>query len=68
MAKIVLDIESCKECNFFKAERMYTSDSWEEAYNWFCEKSGHKKIRGYVEWHEEKKIDIPDWCEILYKP
>lgn len=68
MAEIKINIESCVQCPFFKAERMWTSDSWEEAYNWFCEKSDHKKIQGYVEWHEEKKIKIPDWCEIQIIP
>jgi len=23
-----------------------------------------RKIRGYVEWHEEKKIKIPEWCKL----
>jgi len=50
------------KCPHFKEERMYTSDSWEMAFNWFCKKANNRKIQGYVEWHEEKKIKIPDWC------
>ena len=41
---------------------MYTSDSFEEPYNWFCSKEKYKVIQGYVEWHEEKNIKIPEWC------
>lgn len=63
--KIVLEIENCLGCPFLKQERFYSGDSFEApSYDWYCKKSGNKKIRGYVEWHEEKKIKIPDWCEI----
>lgn len=62
--KIVLEIETCKQCPFFKEKRMYTADSFEEPFDWFCMKSNDRKIQGYVEWHEERKIKIPDWCEI----
>ena len=31
--------------------------------DWMCTKS-NKKIQGAVEWHEESKINIPDWCLI----
>ena len=41
--KIEIEIKSCKECPHFKRERMYTSDSWEEVYNWFCKKKKNKK-------------------------
>jgi hypothetical protein len=29
--------------------------------DWMCIKAD-KKIQGGVEWHEESKIKIPDWC------
>lgn len=64
MPKIVLDIKSCKECPFFKTTTYRTEDSWERAENWHCGKSNDKKIAGYVEWHEEKGIKVPDWCPI----
>ena len=67
MPKIVLDIKSCKKCPHFNEERMYTSDSFELAFDWFCKKADNRKIQGYVEWHEERKIKIPDWCPILLK-
>ena len=41
--KIVLDLESCKQCPFFKEERMYTEDSFEEPFDWFCMKMGEIK-------------------------
>lgn len=61
--KIVTVIKSCKDCPHFSEERMYTADSFEMPFNWFCNQTGEKrKIRGYVEWHEEDKIKIPVWC------
>lgn len=64
---IKLKIKTCMECPFFKQERYYTSDSFENAYNWFCKKKHNKEIAGYVEWHEEEKVPIPDWCPIKTK-
>jgi len=26
-----------------------------------------REIAGAVEWHQEKKIAVPDWCPILAK-
>ncbi len=70
MAKITIDIESCHECPFIKRERIYTGDSWEEAYDWFCTKvvnakGENKKIQGYVEWRD--KVKVPDWCPLETK-
>jgi len=67
MPKIEIEIKSCQQCPFFKQERMYTSDSLETAFDWFCTKSYNRKIQGYVEWHEENKIKIPEWCPIIIK-
>ena len=65
MTLIALEISSCKKCPHFSEEQMYTADSYERPFNWFCNYTGTKfKIRGYVEWHEESKIKIPDWCPI----
>ena len=66
--KVAYDIESCKQCPFFDTERYYSPDSFEApSFDWYCEKMGHKKICGYVEWHEEDKIKIPEWCPIKVK-
>lgn len=60
---ITIEINSCKECPHFKEERYYSPDSFEApSYDWYCMKLDKKKIRGYVEWHEESKVKIPDWC------
>jgi hypothetical protein len=60
--EIKINIQNCKECPNFEIERMYIADSFETAFNWFCGKADKRKIKGYVEWHEENKIKIPDWC------
>lgn len=65
MAKIELKIKTCRECPFFREERMYTADSWEMAFDWFCDKKDGKKIRGYVETFD--KVKIPKWCPIKTK-
>jgi hypothetical protein len=62
MKEIKITIKTCKVCPHFTEERMYTSDGWELAFNWFCNNGEKRKIRGYVEWHEGDKIEIPDWC------
>lgn len=62
MVKIAIDIENCSQCPFIKKERHYTADSFEMAFDWFCEAEDNKIIAGYVEWHEEKKTPIPTWC------
>lgn len=49
MTKIVLDIKNCSDCPNFKKEKVYTKDSWEDIYDWFCKKKNDKKIQGYVE-------------------
>ncbi len=62
--KIQIEISSCQKCLHF-IERPYpTADSWERAHNWHCSKMHNKKIAGYVEWHDEDKIGIPEWCPI----
>jgi hypothetical protein len=61
-----LVIEKCSQCSHCEIERMYTSDSWEEAYNWFCNKDEKKiKIQGYIEWHD--KVEVPEWCPLRVK-
>lgn len=67
MPYIKIKIKNCEQCPFLKKERHYTSDSFEHAFNWFCEKKKNKKIAGYIDWHEEKNVKIPDWCSCLVK-
>lgn len=63
MTKIAVEIKSCKECPYFTTGNFYSSDGWDEMEDWICTKC-NKKIQGAVEWHEENKIKIPDWCPI----
>ncbi len=61
----IIEIDSCKNCPHFEEKPYPTADSFERAHNWHCKKKDGEKIAGYVEWHEESKIEIPDWCPIL---
>lgn len=68
MPKITLDIKNCKECPHFKATNQWSSDGWDRMEDWMCTKvEPNQKIAGAVEWHEEKKIKIPEWCPIQIK-
>lgn len=63
MPVINIEIQSCKQCPFFKEENHYSTDGFDSMVDWMCTKSNHKrKIQGAVEWHEESKIKVPEWC------
>jgi len=65
MAETLLPINSCKECPFFKTGNQWSSDGWDRMEDWICTKHEPEKvIQGSVEWHEEKRINIPDWCPL----
>lgn len=68
-AYIEIKIENCKQCPHFTAENQYSSDGWDRMEDWMCNKTtpDKTKIQGAVEWHEESKIAVPDWCPILVK-
>lgn len=57
----------CQNCNYLNKERYYTLDSFEMAFDWFCEHSNvkSKKIAGYVGIFEEDRIYQPCWCPLL---
>lgn len=63
MANITIEIQSCKQCPFFKTENQWSSDGWDSMVDWICTGIG-KQIEGCVEWHEESKIVVPKWCPI----
>jgi hypothetical protein len=65
MVNVVIELKSCKECPYFKTANQWSSDGWDRMEDWICTKMNDKKIQGAVEWHEESKIKIPDWCPIL---
>jgi hypothetical protein len=61
--KIELDIKNCKECPCWKEGKFVCTDDFDGGYDWICEGGKKpKKIAGFVEWHEEDKIEIPKWC------
>lgn len=66
MAKILIDIKSCRDCPFCKEEKVYTSDSFDNVSKLTCKKKNNKVISGYADWNY--KIKIPEWCPcVLYK-
>jgi len=64
MKKIIIEINSCKECPYFEISNISSTDGWDRGEDWFCKKA-EKTIAGFVEWHE--KIEIPDWCPATIK-
>ncbi len=60
--KIAIEIKSCQECPFFKKINPYSTDGFDRMEDWVCTKNDSKIIQGAVEWHEESKIEIPEWC------
>lgn len=61
--KIEIEIKNCKECPNLDSKKVYTPDSFDDVSQWTCNING-KSICNYIEWHEESKIDIPNWCHI----
>jgi hypothetical protein len=64
--KIVVEINSCKQCPYFKIGTPYSTDGWDRMEDWICTKA-NKTIQGGVEWYEESRISIPKWCPCLLK-
>ncbi|CAB4196694.1 hypothetical protein UFOVP1290_214 [uncultured Caudovirales phage] len=64
MKIVSLPIKSCMDCPHHKESNPFSTDGWDRMVDWFCTASNDKKIAGGVEWHEEKKITIPEWCPL----
>ena len=62
MTKIIIDITTCQSCPYFKKGPRESTDGFDSGYDWFCGAKSNKRIQGFVEWHEEDNIAIPDWC------
>jgi hypothetical protein len=62
--KVRLVMDSCEKCPNFAEENPYSTDGFDRMIDWVCKKA-NKTIQGAVEWHEVRKIEIPDWCPIL---
>lgn len=66
MAKIQLEIASCLQCPYRVEKNPWSSDGWDRMIDWICTKATPERtIQGAVEWYEENKISVPDWCPIL---
>jgi len=63
MKEVYVKITSCRACPHFKIGDKYSSDGWDRMGDWVCEVD-KKIIQGGVEWYEESKIEIPDWCPL----
>jgi hypothetical protein len=63
-----IKITSCRKCPFFKEGPNETTDGWDRGNDWICTAKDNKIIRGFVEWHEVEKIEIPEWCPCLTEP
>ncbi len=61
-AVIRLTIENCSECPYVRKKRVWTDDSWDEIYDYFCSIS-NKKVAAYMEWFD-KMPDVPKDCQI----
>lgn len=61
--KITVEIKNCKDCPFWKKGPMQSTDGFDSGSDWFCGKTGNL-IQGFVEWHEVKDVEIPDWCPL----
>lgn len=69
MAQIKIELKNCKGCPHFSTSPYPTNDSWERPEYWWCnegEKRGEekRKIAEYVEWTDEKNMEIPNWCPL----
>jgi hypothetical protein len=68
MAVIGIEINGCAECPFKVVVDTYTTDGFDSMEDWACSKKDNQSIQKAVEWHEEKKIQVPTWCPIVINP
>jgi hypothetical protein len=61
MKLVVLQMEICQDCPNMETANPWSSDGWDLMVDWVCKKA-NRTIQKSVEWHEVKKIEIPDWC------
>lgn len=62
MTKINIEISSCRQCPFFKEGPPESTDGFDRGHDWICKAMDNKLIAGFVEWHEEDKTPVPEWC------
>lgn len=61
--KALLEV-TCRTCPNRKSTNFWSSDGWDRMEDWVCKLKNEKKIAGAVEWHEENKIPVPEWCPL----
>jgi len=67
MNKVLVEIESCKQCGYLDTGMSYSLDGFDRGNDWMCNKS-KRLIVGFVESIQEgNRIGIPDWCELRVK-
>jgi len=61
-----IPVTHCRKCPYKDEINHWSSDGWDRMCDWVCTNfSGEpRKIQGGVEWHEESKIELPDWCPL----
>lgn len=62
MPKLILDIETCRQCPYITRMLDESLDGWDRPEIWSCNKSGGRKIQEYVEWHDT--VEVPKWCPL----
>lgn len=68
MAQIIIEINNCKhdKCPHFTITKTESTDGFDLGEYWYCKKA-NKQIAAFIEWHEERKKSVPDWCPIAVK-
>lgn len=63
MAQVNIEINNCKldKCPHFTITKTESTDGWDRGEYWHCKKAD-RQIASFVEWHEEKKEPVPEWC------
>lgn len=41
-----------------------STDGFDRGHDWMCKAKDNKIIAGFVEWHEEDKTPVPEWCPV----
>jgi len=59
--KIVIEIHNCIKCPFISI--ITKSNEWNHVSTWTCGKN-NTLIEDNIEWYEENKIKVPEWCPI----
>ena len=58
-------IAICSMCPFFRKGPDESTDGFDRGNDWICTHGVEEKvIAGFVEWHEESTVEIPEWCPV----